>query len=95
MARLDDVAAAARSLPEFIEGNLTRLRAPLKQRTMFGPAGRAVLHSPGERLIYGPRGEPIKVVEDEMQGTQVEHGDHLHAVVRPQTVTKGARAERI
>lgn len=95
MSRLDDVVSAARSLPKFVEAHLLEMRAPLKERTMFGPAGRCVLRSKGERTIYGPNGEPIKIVEDEFAGVQVEHGEHLHAVVRPRTVTKGARAERI
>lgn len=95
MARLDDVVKAARSLPEFVEANLLTLRVQPKERTVFGPAGRCVVRSNGERTIYGPNGEPIKVVEDPLGGVQVEHGEHLHAVVRPPTVTKGARAERI
>lgn len=71
------------------------MRAPLRERTIFGPAGRARVHLPGERMILSPTGEPIKIVEDELHGVQVEHGDHLHAVVRPRTITKGANAERI
>jgi hypothetical protein len=82
------------TLDEYVQAFLKAMRAPLKERTQFGPAGRAVIRSNGARTIYGPNGEPIKVVEDPMHGTQIEHGDHLHAVVRPATVTKSSRVER-
>ena len=75
------------SLDDYVQAFLTSMRAPLKRRTMFGPAGRQVLRSKGERVIYGPNGQPIRVVENPEGGNQIEHGDHLHAVVRPQTVT--------
>lgn len=71
------------TLDEYVAAYLTAMRAPLKERTQFGPAGRAVIRSAGERVLYGPKGQPIRVLEDELHGTQVEHGDHLHAVVRP------------
>jgi hypothetical protein len=82
------------TLDEYVQAFLKAMRAPLKERTQFGPAGRAVIRSNGVRTIYGPNGEPIKVVEDPLHGTQIEHGDHLHAVVRPSTVTKSSRVER-
>lgn len=74
------------SLDEYVAAYLTAMRATPKERTVFGPAGRQVVHSPGERVLYGPKGEPIRVVEDEAHNTQIEHGDHLHAVVRPTAV---------
>lgn len=94
MPTLDEVVAAAKTLP-YVEARLLKMRAPLKEKTMFGPAGRQVLHSNGEKMILGPDGEPIKIVEDPLGGVQVEHGDHLHAVIRPRTVTKGARSQEI
>lgn len=78
------------STDEYVEAFLTALRAPLKQRTTFTPAGRAVIRSSGEKLIFGPDGKPIKVVEDENGGTQIETDDRLHAVVRPATVRSRA-----
>lgn len=75
--------AATPTLDEYVQAFLTSMRAPLKERTQFGPAGRAVIRSDGERVLLGPRGEKIRVIEDTLHGTQVEHGDHLHAVVRP------------
>lgn len=74
------------TLDEYVQAFLTSMRAPLRERTQFGPAGKAVIRSSGERVLYGPRGEKIRVVEDTAHGTQIEHGDHLHAVVRPETV---------
>lgn len=69
----------------FVAANLTRLRAPLKRATVFGPAGRWVRRRTGERIIYAPNGTPIRVVQYIDGGTAVEHGsDHRSAVARPQ-----------
>ena len=83
------------TLTEYVEAYLTKMRAPLKETVQFGPAGRSVIHHPGERIIYGPRGQKIRIV-DTPGGTQVEHGnekgrgvEHQHAHVRPQVVTVG------
>ena len=76
------------TIHQYVQDYLTKMRAPLREKTVFTPAGRTVLHSDGELIIYSPRGEPILVVEKPEGGTQVEHGDHLHAHVRPQCVTK-------
>jgi hypothetical protein len=92
--RLDELARMAKN-PNFVANNVTRMRAPLKQRTMFGPAGRAVIHSPGERTLVGPNGAILcRIREDEFGGVQVEEDERLHACVRPPTVTQGAAAER-
>ena len=80
------------TLDDYVAAFLMHMRAPLKQATTFTPAGRTVLHRDGERILYGPRGEKIKVVEDTRHGTHIEHGDHLHAVVRPQSVTNKLRS---
>lgn len=81
------------TLTEYVETYLTRMRAPLKESTVFTRAGRTVLHGANERIIYGPRGQKIRIVDD-VHGTQVEHGnergrgvEHRHAHVRPPTVT--------
>lgn len=60
------------------------MRAPLKQRTVFGPAGKTVVHDSGERILFGPKGEKIRVIEAPGGTTQVEVGDQLHGIVRPQ-----------
>jgi hypothetical protein len=92
---LDDYVHAFKTATEYIDRNVTSFRAPLKERTIFGPAGRAVIHSPGERIIYGPNNEPIaRVVEDEQHGTQIEEAERLHAVVRPSTVSPKAASQR-
>lgn len=75
------------TVDDYVRAFLTSMRAPLKHSTTFTPAGRTTLRHAGERVIYGPKGQPIRVVENPDGGTQVEHGDHLHAVVRPRTVT--------
>ena len=72
------------SLDEYVQAYLLAMRAPLKERTVFTGAGKQVVRSNGERTIYGPKGEPIRVVELPEGGNQIEHGDHLHAVVRRQ-----------
>ena len=81
------------TLVEYVETYLNKMRAPLRERLMFTPAGRTVVHDPGERIIYGPRGQKIRIV-DTPTGTQVEHGnergrgvEHQHAHVRPPVVT--------
>ena len=79
--------ASTPSADEYVQAFLTQMRAPLRHRTVFGPSGRAVIRSKGEQVIYGPNGEPIRVIEEPEGGTQIEHGDHLHAVMRPRTVT--------
>ena len=80
------------TIDDYVQAFLTQMRAPLKQSTTFTPAGRTVIHRDGERILYGPRGEKIRVVEDPLHGTHVEHGDHLHAVVRPKPVNTRSRS---
>lgn len=62
------------------------MRAPLKAKTVFGPAGRQVVHESGERVLYGPKGEKIRVIEQPGHSTQIETGDRLHGIVRPKPV---------
>ena len=81
------MATTPPTLDEYVQAFLTQMRAPLKERTVFGRSGRAVVRSSGEQVIYGPNGEPIRVIENPEGGTQIEHGDQLHAVVRPPTIT--------
>lgn len=80
------------TLDEYVQAFLTQMRAPLKERTQFGPAGRAVIRSSGERVLLGPRGERIRVIENTEHGTQIEHGEHLHAVIRPAPATTRIRS---
>lgn len=87
--RLDELARMARH-PSFVADNVRHMRAPLKSKTVFTAAGKAVVHSPGERIIYGPDNTPLcKVTEDEHGGCQIEEDERLHAVVRPKTHTQG------
>ena len=81
------------TLVEYVESYVTKMRAPLKERTVFSRAGRTVIHDPGERIIYGPKGQKIRVL-DTQHGTNVEHGnehgrgvEHNHVHVRPECVT--------
>lgn len=77
---------------DYVASFLRQMRAPLRERTTFTPAGRTVIHSNGERVLYAPDGTPIRVVEipgpNGSGGNQIEHGDHLHAHVRPETITR-------
>lgn len=91
--RLDELARIATD-PDFVARNVTKMRAPLTERTVFTPAGRSVIHSAGEHVLYGPDDQPLcRIVEDEHGGCQIEEDERLHAVVRPVTITKGARAD--
>lgn len=85
---IDEYVGAMRTARGYIDHTLTRQRAEVKRTTMFGPAGKAVLQSNGERVIYGPNGAALaRVVEDPQGGTQVEENDRLHAVVRPKQIS--------
>lgn len=75
---------ATPTIDEYVQAYLTAMRAPLKQRTMFTSAGRSVVHDSGERILYGPKGEKIRVIEHPGHSTQIEQGDKLHGIVRPQ-----------
>jgi len=60
------------------------LRAPLKE-TIISTSSRTMrVRSAGQRVIYSPRGEAILIVELPEGGNQIEHGDHLHAAIRPE-----------
>lgn len=76
------------TIHEYVNSFLTKMRAPLREATTFTPAGRTTLHRPGERIIFAPTGEPIRVIELPEGGNQVEHGDHLHAHVRAKCVSR-------
>ena len=80
------------SIDDYVQAFLTQMRAPLRESTQFGPAGRSVIRRPGERVLLGPRGERIRVLENTEHGTQIEHGEHLHAVVRPTPATTRMRS---
>jgi hypothetical protein len=77
---------------EYVRQHLGTFRAPTHKATHYGLAGRVHTVKPGERIIYAPDGTPIRIIEDQNGGTQVEHGDHLHAVIRPQTIVGGAES---
>jgi hypothetical protein len=70
---------------DFIQAALTALRAPLKEKFVSTAAGNTRHKTSGERTLYAPNGEPLRVIEDPSGGTQIEHGNSLHAVVRPKT----------
>ena len=75
----------------YVEKHIREYEAEMRAKTMFGPAGRAVIRSQGERIVLGPRGEKLRVVQLPGNHTQVEHEDehrdtHIHANVRPSAV---------
>jgi hypothetical protein len=74
------------SLDEYVQAYLKVMRAPLKEKTVFGPNGRCVVRSRGEQILFGPKGEKIRVIEDPSHNTQIEVGDQLHGVARPQAL---------
>jgi hypothetical protein len=73
---------------EWVQLHLKQMRAERRQRQtlIFGAGGvnRARLtDDQGERIIVGPTGRPVRVIEY-VGGNQVEQwDDKLHAVVRP------------
>ena len=80
------------TLDQYVQAFLTAMRAETRKSTVFTSAGKAVVQRNGERVLLGPQGQPIRIIEDPQGNTQVEHGDHLHAVVRPGVVTSRTRS---
>lgn len=84
---LDDYVHAFKRATDYIDRTVMHQRAPLRESTMFGPAGKTVIHSKGERIIYGPSGEMIaRVTEDEAHVTQIEEDERLHGIARPESI---------
>jgi len=71
---------------EYIAASIRELRADLKSKTIFGRAGRAVVHSNGERRLLAPNGEPFRVIELPEGGNQIETSNSLHANIRPKAI---------
>lgn len=58
------------------------------EKTIFAGNKRITVHGENEKILYLPNGECVKVsVDDSGVVTQVEEDNHLHAVVRPNTLT--------
>ena len=56
-------------------------------KTVFTAAGRIGVHTGGERVLYLPNGEAVKVTTDESgTATQIEEDEALHAIVRPASI---------
>ena len=74
----------------YVQAHLKQFEAELRAKTMFGPAGKQVIRSQGERIVVAPNGARIRVVQLPAGAgsghTQVEHGDHVHAHVRPDSL---------
>jgi hypothetical protein len=73
---------------DYVNSFIRAMRAETRKATVFTSAGRAVVQRNGERIIYAPNAEKIRVVELPEGGNQVEHGDHLHAHVRADCVSR-------
>ena len=75
----------------YVQAHLKQFEAELRAKTMFGPAGKQVIRSQGERIVVAPNGARIRVVQLPAGAgsghTQVKHGDHVHAHVRPTPLT--------
>jgi hypothetical protein len=73
---------------QWVQMHLNQMRAERRQRrtiiTGTGAANRArLVEDRGERIIYGPTGQPVRVIEY-VGGNQIEQwDDKLHAIVRP------------
>jgi hypothetical protein len=70
-----------------VEASLVRLRARRGERFIHA-GGRGIrTRTPGERVLYLPNGQSIRVATDDSGiATQVEETERLHAVVRPPTI---------
>lgn len=73
---------------EWVQTHLKQMRAERRQRRTLilgsGATNRArLVEDKGERILFGPTGRPVRVIEY-VGGNQVEQwDDRLHAVVRP------------
>lgn len=83
------------TLDQYVEAFLTAMRAVPTEKIVSTSAGTMRVHGNGERVLYGPNGAAIRVIEDPERNTQVETDDRLHAVIRPPTIRvhlpRGAR----
>lgn len=76
-----------RTTDEFVQAHLLELRnRRLRDRFVHTVAGGLRIRLDTERRIFGPDGWPIRIVQRVRGGTQIEHDDHLHGVVRPPTM---------
>jgi len=76
----------------WVQAHLFQMRAERRRpRTIISGAGArfrtAAQADRGERVLYGPHGRPVRIIEYE-GGNQVEEDEHLHAVVRPHAYFK-------
>jgi len=73
---------------EWVQTHLKQMRAERRQRqtVIYGTGAKnrgAITDDKGERIVYGPTGKPVRVIEWQ-GGNQVEQwDDRLHAVIRP------------
>lgn len=73
---------------EWVQTHLKQMRAERRQRrtVIYGTGAKnrgAITDDKGERILLGPTGRPVRVIEYE-GGNQVEQwDDRLHAVIRP------------
>ena len=73
---------------EWVQAHLKQMRAERRQRqtVIYGTGAKnrgAITDDKGERIVYGPTGKPVRVIEWQ-GGNQVEQwDDRLHAVIRP------------
>lgn len=72
------------------------VRAPRGARVVHGYGKRSRVRTGGERTLVLPHGLRVKVTTDASGvATQIEDGEHLHAVARPETYRMTVRkAER-
>ena len=75
---------------EWVGARVGELRCPQRlRRTLLLGIGARHRHDemkPGEKVLYAPNGEPLRVVGYENGSVAVEHGEHRHALVRPRTI---------
>jgi hypothetical protein len=72
---------------QWVQMHLKQMRAERRQRRtlILGAGGKnraRLIDEKGERILYGPYGQAVRVIEWE-GGNQVEEDEHLHAVIRP------------
>ncbi len=73
---------------QWVQMHLKQMRAERRQRKtlIFGSGARnraRLREEKGERILYGPTGQPVRVLEYDGGNQVEERGDKLHAVIRP------------
>lgn len=74
------------------EDHPDNLKAPVKTKMISTPEISMRVRVPTEKVLYLPNGHKVHVMTDATgKATEIDDGEHLHAIVRPDTYRRQAR----